>query len=143
MPVWTCKQCGAQFGESRGRAVRHRSRRFLIEQVERFAGPKPDHMLRMVGSVVAGLGMGEDRQAAPVERRPLRELAELFGQHRQLDASPRVRPHRTRMKMADRHAEPLARLGCNRLRFGKLLGIEIDMRVEILDRGHAQDVVLH
>ena len=42
---------------------RHPERLVEDRQVERLAGAEPDHMAGMVGEVVAGLRMGEDRQA--------------------------------------------------------------------------------
>src|SRR5205823_6531560 len=41
------------------------------------------------------------------------------------------------VEMADGHSEALVRRARQRLRLGQLLRIEIDMGVEIADRGHA------
>jgi len=64
----------------------------------------------VIGQIVAGLGMGEDRQPLPVERRPLREGPEAFRRHRQLAAATRMRPHRPQVKVPDGHPEQPLRL---------------------------------
>src|SRR4029077_15107549 len=79
--------------------------------------------------------MGEDRQSIAVERHPLREVSELVARHCQLAAAARVRANRASMDMSDRNPEP--RLGGRgkRLRALKLIFIEVDVRVEIPNRG--------
>src|SRR5260221_13501088 len=94
-------------------------------------------MLGMIGEVLAGFGMGEDRQSGAVKHRPSREVAEALGRDGQLTAAARMRPDRPQMKMADRDAEPLLRLARQRLRFSDLFRIVIDMRAGIADCGHA------
>ena len=96
---------------------------------------EPDHMPRVVGEVLAGAGMGEDREAVAVERHPLREVAELVARHRQLAAAARVRSDRTHMEMTDGNAELRLRRGAERLRALELVLVEIDVRVEIANRG--------
>ena len=96
-------------------------------------------MLRMVGPIVAGAGMGEDRQAGPMKRNPLGEFPELLGPDGQLATSSRMRSHRIPVKMSDRDAEPLMRGFSQSMRPINLVGIEIDVRVKVEDRllGHA------
>src|SRR6185369_4619435 len=74
-------------------------------KVEHFARTEPDHMLGVVGEVLAGLGMGEDRQRSAVQREELRYLSESLRRHRQLDAPARVRADRPQVEMADRDGE--------------------------------------
>jgi hypothetical protein len=45
-------------------------------QVERFALAEPDNVAAVVGKVVAGRGVGEDRQPGAVNREPGRDVAE-------------------------------------------------------------------
>src|SRR5205085_9297524 len=104
-------------------------------EVERLARPEPDHVLRVVGEVLAGAGMREDRQAVAVERHPLREVAELVARHRQLAASARVRSDRANVKVADRNAEFRLRRRPERPRPLELVLVEVNMRVEIANRG--------
>lgn len=93
----------------------------------------------MVGEVLAGLGMREDREPVAVESEELRNVAERIARHGQLDASARVGADRPQVEMTDGNRK--ARLD----RGGKLPGaldllrIVIDVRVEIVDRffGHA------
>src|SRR4029079_7293986 len=85
--------------------------------------------------VLAGAGVGEDGQAVAVQRHPLGEVAEVVAWHRQLAASARVRADRTGMEMTHRNSE--LRLGgsseglCAR----QVLGVEVNVRVEIANRG--------
>jgi hypothetical protein len=100
-------------------------------------------MFRMIGDVVAGARMGEDGEAVAVERDPLRKISELLGPDRQLAASPRVRSDRSGVETPNRNSEPLTG------RFGdtsgaiQLIGIEIDMRVEIADDALGHGRPLH
>ena len=89
----------------------------------------------MVGAVVARLGMGEDGEAGAIEREQLRDIAELLGRHGQLDAAARMRADGPEMEMAD--CDPEARLdrGGERLGLLDVLGIVIDVGVEIADGG--------
>ena len=64
-------------------------------------------MLSVIGEVVAGLGMGEDRQSGAVEHRPSREVAEALGRDGQLAAAARMRPDRPQVEMTDGDTEPL------------------------------------
>ena len=97
-------------------------------------------MLCMIREVLAGLGMGEDRQALAVQCRPLGKVAELPGRHRQLAAATWVRPDRTQVEMPDWSPEPRLRLRRQRLRRGKLVRVEIDVRMKVADAGHGGDV---
>jgi hypothetical protein len=64
-------------------------------------------MFRMIGEVVARIGVGENGEASAIERRPLGKLAELSGRDRQLAASARMGADGPLMEVADRDAEPL------------------------------------
>jgi DNA-binding HxlR family transcriptional regulator len=59
------------------------SGRRLVEdrEVERLARPKPDHVLGVIGQVLAGLGMGEDRQSPAFQHRPVCEFSEPIGRN--------------------------------------------------------------
>jgi hypothetical protein len=65
-----------------------------IDKVQRLARTEPDHVLGMVGQVLARRGVGEDGEAIAVEGDPLSELAEGIARDGELAAAPRVRPHR-------------------------------------------------
>ena len=65
----------------------------------------------------------------------MRELAELLGRHRQLAAPARVRADRTDVEMADRDAERARAASAKLLGPFDLIGIEIDVGVEVADRG--------
>ncbi len=91
----------------------------------------------MVGAVVAGRGVGKDGEASAVDRESSRDLAEAFGRNGHLARAARVRPDRARMEMTERHPEPRLDLAPQRLRFTKLVGVEIDMGVEIIYLGQA------
>lgn len=45
-------------------------------QVELFARPEPDHMRRVVGETVTGIGMGENGEWPAVENQPFGKVAE-------------------------------------------------------------------
>jgi hypothetical protein len=90
-------------------------------------------MLAMVEQVVAGARMREDRQAVAVERDPLSEVAELLGPDRELAASAWMRADRSGMEVPHRHSEARTRRLGDTLRAFKLVGIEIDVCVEIPD----------
>ena len=95
-------------------------------------------MLRMVGPIVAGAGVGEDRQAGPMKRNPLGEFSELLGLNGQLATSARMRSHRIPVKTSDGNAEPLVCSFGQAMRPIDLVGIEIDVRVKVEDLlGHA------
>src|SRR6476661_1809795 len=94
-------------------------------------------MLRVVGEVVAGFGMGEDGETAAVEREPLRDIAKVVALNCQLAAAARVRSHGAEVEMADGDRETGLRGGGKRPRLLDLLGIVIDVRVEIADRWFA------
>lgn len=89
-------------------------------------------MRRMIGKIIAGFGMREDGETAPVECRPSRERAKLLSGNRELTAPARVRADRLQVEMADRDAK----LRLSFLREGQLIGVEIDVGVEILDCAH-------
>jgi len=95
-------------------------------------------MFRVIGAIVAGAGVGEDRQPVAVERDPSGEFPELIGWHCQLAASSWMRPDGIAVETADGNAEAL--LSCPRKALGPvdLVGIEIDVRVKVADRllGH-------
>jgi hypothetical protein len=96
-------------------------------------------MVGMVGKIVAGLRMGEDGEAVAVEREPLGDIAEQVSRDGQLAASARMGADRSQMEMPDGDRKPRLRSCGERTRELDLLGIEIDVRVEIADRrfGHA------
>ena len=95
-------------------------------------------MLCMIGAIVAGAGVNEDRQSVAMKRNPLGELPELLGLNGQLAASSRMRSHRNFVKMTDRNAEPFVRGLRQAMCPVDLVGIEIDVRVKVADRrlGH-------
>jgi hypothetical protein len=102
-------------------------------KVERLTLAKPDHVVRVVGEVVAGIRMGEDRELAAVEDQPLRDLSELLGRNGQLAAAARVRPDWTKMVMSFGHAELGVRGSPERPGGLDLIGIEIDVGVKVSD----------
>ena len=85
-------------------------------EVERLARAKPDDVARMIGAVVAGIGMGKDGQRAAVQNEPLRDVPELFRRDRQLAASARMRPDRAQMVMPFGNPELLVRSMAERLK---------------------------
>jgi hypothetical protein len=97
----------------------------------------------MIGEVLAGVRMHEDRQLSAVEREPLGKFAEPIRRDRQLHASARVRADRTQVVMADGDAEALLRLVAKRPRCLDFLRVEIDVGVEIADHGGAPVCLLH
>ena len=95
-------------------------------------------MLRMIREIVACLRMGEDGEAVAIQRKPLSECTDGLGQDRQLAATTRVRPDRPCVEASDRNAELLPRRSRKLLRPIELVGIEIDVRMEVADAaGHA------
>src|SRR3954471_14246504 len=92
-------------------------------------------MPAMISEIVAGLGMSKDRKWAAIEHQPLHDVAELVGRDRQLAASARVRTNGPEVKVADRHSEAGVRRRCQLLSERNFLRIEVDVRVEIADRG--------
>jgi hypothetical protein len=109
----------------------------LIEdrKVERLAIPEPDRVFAMISPIIAGRGMGKDGQASAIHGKPGRDLAEAVSRHGHLDASARVRANGTRMEMPDGHVETLLDRCRKGMRGRQLVGIEIYMRVKIVD-GH-------
>jgi hypothetical protein len=101
-------------------------------------------VLSVVGEVLAGAGVGKDRQAIAMERDPLREVAELIARYRQLAAAARVWADRPGVKMADGHPKFRLRRRREGLRTRQLIGVEIDVRVEVADAGlgHCGNLVI-
>ena len=105
-------------------------------EVERLTRPEPDHMLGMVGEVLAGARVGEDRQPLAIKGYPLREIPKLLRPYRELAASARMGADGFRMEVPNWNAE----LGVGS--FGKplsaveLVRIEIDMGVKVADGVH-------
>ena len=104
-------------------------------KVQSFGRTEPDDMLRVIGKVVSAQPVGEDRQAPARFRGPDCELRELGRAQGELARSARMRADRIEMEMADRAAEPVPRTGRERLGFGQLGRIEVDVRVEAA-KGH-------
>jgi len=42
-------------------------------EIERFALPKPDYVCRVIGKIIAGVSVGEDGKAQPIEYSPCRK----------------------------------------------------------------------
>jgi hypothetical protein len=105
-------------------------------QVERFALTEPDDVAAVVGQIVAGRGVGEDRQTGAVDAELGGHLAELVGLDRHLARAARVRTDGPGVEMAERDGEPLLQLAPQLLGPCKLVGVEVDMGVKIADRGH-------
>ena len=102
-------------------------------QVQRLAWPKPDHVLGVIGEIVAGRRVREDGEWAAIERHPLREVPKVFGRDSQLAAAPRMRSDRPRVEMSDSDIEALTD-GCSkRLGLFDLACVEINMGMEIGD----------
>lgn len=93
-------------------------------------------MFAMVGDVPTRAGVGEDGESIAVERHPLRELAELLRLDGELAASAWVRTDGFLVKAADEDAETGTSLLREPSGTVDLVGIEIDMGVEIADRAH-------
>jgi len=87
----------------------------------------------MVDAVIAGVRVGEDGEVAPVQDEPLRDIAELCCGHGQLAASTGMRPHGAQMIMTFGDAEFRVRRSPERPRLLDLVGVEIDVRVEVVD----------
>ena len=62
-------------------------------------------MLRMIGKIMSGFGVGEDGQFAPIEDGPLRKLPKSLRGDRELAASARVRPDGALVEVADCNPE--------------------------------------
>ena len=90
-------------------------------------------MARVVGEVVTGVGVGEDGQRTAVEHQPLGNVAEGPGRHRELTAAARVRPDGAQMEVPDRDRKAPLRRGGELTRRIDLIGIVIDVRMEIAD----------
>jgi hypothetical protein len=122
------------------RRQRRRSRSGEDSQIEGFALAEPDHVLRVVGELVASVRVSEDRQRPPIERQPPCDFSELLSRHSQLTASPRMRADGTQVIMTFGNSEPLMCSMAERLRLLDLFRIEIDVRVEVAD--HAPNLRL-
>lgn len=90
----------------------------------------------MIGALVAGGRVDEERQATSMEHRPASEVAEALRRERQLAASARVRTHGALVKAADGRAEALLRLRREGARGTDFVGVEIDVGVEVQDLRH-------
>lgn len=112
-------------------------------EIEGFAWPEPDHVRRVIGKVISGFGVGEDGQVAPVDDGPLRKLPKALPGDGELTASTRVRPDRTLVEAADRNPEQCFRITGQSLGCSQLIGIEIDVGVEVLDVSHPTKIVRH
>ncbi len=95
-------------------------------------------MLCMIAPVIAGAGVREDREPIAIERDPLSEVAELLRPDRQLAASARMWSDRIPVEVSDGDVEALLGGAGQRLGAIELIGIEIDVRMEVTDRafGH-------
>ena len=90
-------------------------------------------MLGVVGEVSAGGGMGENGQAIAIERYRLREIAELLGERPSAGNCRAGAGRPGQVEMTDRHIEALSRRFAQGARPLQLLGVEVNVRVEILD----------
>jgi hypothetical protein len=90
-------------------------------------------MFGMVHSVVAGARMHEDRQTVPVKSDPLSEVAELLGPYSELAAAARMRADWHDVEASDRYFKAGPSSFREALSPIQLIGIEIDVRVEIAD----------
>jgi hypothetical protein len=77
--------------------------------------------------------MSEHGEGAAIEREELRDIPKLLSRDRQLHAAARVRPDRAQVEVADRHAEPLLGGGGKLTRELDVIGVVIDVGVEIAD----------
>ena len=87
----------------------------------------------MVSEILTGIGMREDRELAAVEHQPLRDFAELRRSNGELATSAWMRPNRTQVIMTFGHTEPVTGGMAQCLRLLELVGVEIDVGVEIAD----------
>ena len=90
-------------------------------------------MAGVIGKIVAAICVSEDGEIAPVQHEPLRDFAELIHRDGQLTAATRMRTDRDQMIAAYRHSKLLVRSRAERLRLVQLVGIEVDVGVEIAD----------
>ena len=74
-------------------------------KLERLRRPEPDHVIGVILQRVAGLRVGEDREAFSVEDQPGDDLGELLVLDRELAASARMRADRIVVHAADLDAE--------------------------------------
>ena len=88
----------------------------------------------MVGEIVPGRGMREDGEVVAIDAEPGRNLAKLCGPDGDLDATTWMRADGLSMKMADRESECFGKLTGEMTRMLDLIGIEINVHVETMDR---------
>jgi hypothetical protein len=88
----------------------------------------------VIGAIVAGARVGEDRKPSAIEDQPVRDLAEEVGWDGQLTASTRMRADRANMQMPHRNAESGANILAKIARQFELVRIEINVGVEVGDR---------
>ena len=97
----------------------------------------------MIGKIISGFGMGEDGQAPPIDDGPLRKLPKPLPGDRELAASPWVRPDRTLVEAADCNPEQCLRIPGQRLSCTQLIGIEIDVGMEVSEVLHSTKIGRH
>jgi hypothetical protein len=105
-------------------------------EIETFRQPQPKYVLGVVLERIAGFGMGEDREPAPVHDQPRDYLAEQLGPERQLAASARMRTNGLVVHSPDGKAEHPPSLRAELT--GSLAGrvVEIDVGVIARDLAH-------
>ena len=74
-------------------------------QIERFTGPKPNNVRRVIGKVISGFSVGEDGEAEAIEYSPFRKLSKALPGYGELTTPTWVRPDRALMETPNGHME--------------------------------------
>jgi hypothetical protein len=98
-------------------------------------------MCRVIDKIISGFSVGEDGQPAPLEYGPCRKLPKALLGDGELTASARVRPDRMLVEPPDCHPEQGVRLASERLSGTELVGIKIDVGVEVSEIVHPAKIV--
>lgn len=90
-------------------------------------------MEQVVGQIIPGAWMYEDRELAAVERKPLDHVAEAFPWDRQLAAAARMGAHRPRVDVAHGKSEAASSRLREDPRRSRLIRVEVQVSMEVTD----------
>ena len=98
-------------------------------------------MRRVIGKIISGFSVGEDGQIASMQDGPCRKRSKSLLGDGELTASTRVRPDRALVKTTDRDPEQGMGLASERLGGTQLVGIKINVGVEVSEIVHSAKIV--